>query len=135
MSAVVGGFLVKKSRKERRSFITGSLKYGDNYRQEPSSDVDLVIYIDSEDQKALEGYTTSPVEAPRDLYELNVTSSRIRVDGFDLILVSDKADYDHWKMITDRLVDDKPLTRADAVAAFKADEPQALPGAGQKVTY
>lgn len=120
--------------KERRAFITGSLKYGDNYRNEPKSDVDLVVFIDPEDQAALDKYTSRPVKAPRELYDDFVTSSRISIDGFDLILVSEKTDYDHWRKVTNRLAKNRPLTRDDAVAAFKADRPP-VPGKGRDAAY
>jgi len=39
--------------------------------------------------------------------------------GIDLILVTDRKDFDRWKTITDELKKEKPLTRGAAVSKFK----------------
>lgn len=46
---------------------------------------------------------------------------RIKCGDLDLILVRSKLEYDIWKNTTKKLIENKPLTRQEAINAFKTD--------------
>ena len=116
-----------KRQADRRSFITGSQAYGDDYRS-PGSDLDLVIWVSEETLEQLQPYVVHKVPAKDDgsLYGASIWSGRIKMGGIDLILTSREIEYDRWFQVTNALKErdkEEVLTRDAAVAAFKVSKP------------
>ena len=116
-------------RKNRRSFITGSYAYGDNYRTS-ASDVDLVLWVTEKTMKELKPFCETIQSHRLDHYGTTVSAGRIRTGGVDLILVSKKKDYDHWNRITKQLrkrSQTEALTRDEVIDTFEKDRKPSLP--------
>lgn len=105
--------------KARPAFITGSFVYGLSYRDEATSDIDIVVFTDNKTIEQLEPYMTDDP-----LLSYPKSKGRIRTGGFDLILISDEKEYDHWKHMTETLkqsVTVLPATKDMVVDSFEED--------------
>lgn len=123
LAFVCGVALTLLFRKDRRTFITGSFAYGDSYRT-TSSDIDLVLWVSEATMKELKPFCET-IQSPRlDHYGTTVSAGRIKSGGVDLILVSKRKDYDHWKRITAQLKkrsETEALTRDEVIETFEED--------------
>jgi hypothetical protein len=129
ISFVCGVILTLLIRKDRRSFITGSYAYGDNYRTS-SSDVDLVLWVSEATMKELKPFCETIQSQRLDHYNTTVSAGRIKSGGVDLILVSRKRDYDHWRRVTTQLKKEsarKALTRDGVIETFEKDRKSSMP--------
>lgn len=99
-----------------KSFVTGSRAYG---TPRVDSDIDLVCMVGSDDWETI-------IEAARDEIvitegdpEYTSVSAVLRFGKLNLILVSDREDYNIWMEGTRELKARRPITRDEAKALFK----------------
>lgn len=126
ITAYLLGLYTSKLYKKTPAFLTGSQAYGDAYRS-PSSDYDMVIYVDDntfEDLRVVGKSEWNQIpdaskSSPYSDATTSVNSLRIKHAGIDLIILKKASDYFLWKKVTNKLMLDKPSTRDEAKLAFK----------------
>lgn len=104
------------------SFVTGSRAYG---KPTDTSDIDLVVLVDEEDLARLAAmsdtnknpnpYLFNPDYGP----EVKVKGN-FRFGKLNLVALTDKMDFEVWKIITDDLKSRAPVSREYAKEVFKA---------------
>ena len=94
---------------EMNSFITGSHAYG---IPKPDSDLDLVVLVSSKEATLLWQQKDEGSKSPR-YNKLNLIIFETEKEG-------DVDRYVLWKQINDELIARKPVSREEAVEAFKA---------------
>ena len=131
LCGIIIGFIaaygwLRKSNKERRSFLTGSLAYGHEYRHS-GSDVDILVFLSTEDLETLWPY----VKSKRDKFKPFINDQkklkgRIKTGEFDLILCTEKKEWDHWKRVTEKLKRTSGLTKSKVISTFEEDRKKML---------
>jgi predicted nucleotidyltransferase len=102
-----------------KSFLTGSRVYG---TPRPDSDIDLVVLVDDVDlQKLCDMVATTEdrdtLGAPGGIYYEDGTS--LRFGRLNLLCVTEKKHFDVWQFGTERLKEQKPVTRDFAIEFLK----------------
>lgn len=125
IAAYLLGLYTSRLYKKTPAFLTGSQAYGDAYRS-PSSDYDMVIYVDDNTFEGLRVIGKSEwnqiPDSSKSGYSdatTSVNSLRIKHAGIDLTILKKASDYFLWKKVTNKLVLDKPSTHDEAKLAFK----------------
>lgn len=85
------------------AFITGSRAYGTPTEK---SDLDLVILVSGNDSDILWGETEVP--------------SSVRFGRLNLLIFQKRDRFERWRQVTEALIQRRPVTREDAVSAFKS---------------
>jgi len=99
--------LIYLLKKDRRSFIIGSQAYGSNYRT-AASDTDIILFVSE--------------ETGAHLRELHGGKKRIKSGNIDLIIVTDKKEFDGWHDTTNKLINKskiKEVSREEAKTAYQ----------------
>lgn len=98
------------------SFLTGSRAYG---TPRPDSDIDLVVYVTSEDLSKLIELSDKVSEfgAPGGVHYED--GCCLRFGPLNLICVTSEQHFNTWKKGTEELVAKKPVTREVAVETLK----------------
>lgn len=104
----------KTMEKNSGAMLTGSRMYG---TPTDKSDLDLVIWVDPEEYAILEQFADSitVLEAPR---KHNYPVSSMYFGRLNLIVVVEKWQYEVWVQGTNDLMQERPVSREEAVAHF-----------------
>jgi len=101
-----------------KAFITGSRAYG---TPREDSDLDLAILVSEKDLKQLETIADKePDKKPR--YDDPTYGNSLRFGQLNLVCMLDSDEYEHWKEITQKLIEIKPVTRKEAIDAICTGE-------------
>jgi predicted nucleotidyltransferase len=98
------------------AFLTGSHAYGTPRK---GSDIDVVVRMDEDQAVALAGHLSTELREthyPR-------ASVRLKHGQLDIIAVCNDEEFEAWRRITDFLVSIAPVTRDQAVKAFRSGLP------------
>jgi len=93
------------------AFITGSQAYGTPHDR---SDIDVAVLMDKDDVRLLN-------DIKDDAEERYADSHSLRFGDLNLILFTDPVKFEAWRRATDALLEQQPVSRAQAVAAIKAE--------------
>lgn len=85
------------------AFLTGSRAYG---MPREDSDIDICILVDD----ALSSLLFSASEQK---------GSSVRFGKLNLIVFSNRKDFERWREVTEHLITQRPVTREEAVLAFQ----------------
>jgi len=106
------GMSGREKMKRRSAFLTGSRAYGVPRKD---SDVDMVVYIDPSELTELAKALNADVDDDRPYYP----SISVREGRLNLIVLSEADEYDAWLNTTLKLKKQAPVTKEQAVTAFK----------------